>query len=341
LSRTDRSASNPAGRPAWFRSGPSLDGVPPADLARPTFRRRVRRWLRDRLPDPAVRDRTMVLYCRQGVRSDTAWPGMFSEFFSVLGALHWGQAHGAAALRVDFRSPHYLDPSRGPNWWCYFFERDVMPFGERPSRADVHLNGRLSKYGRYGGFGDRIHGDTPHMYPMTTGVARAEVHRLFASHIHPRADIVAGVEARAASWFAPGAYVVGVHYRGTDTARHYPYYRMPYEAYADEVRSTLERAAPSRFHVFVATDEADFVTFMSRAFPGRVVCAPDAPRVASDDLPIHFNRSLAASGYQKGESALVDCLLLARSDYLIKGRSSLSDASLIVNDRLPFSFCIG
>ncbi len=73
----------------------------------------------------------------------------------------------------------------------------------------------------------------------------------------------------------------------------------------------------------------------------RVVAAPEAPRVGPDDAPIHFNQTLAVSGYVKGESALVDCLLLARSDYLVKGRSNLSDASLLVNARLPFSFCIG
>lgn len=328
-------------RPAWYRSGPSLDAPPPADLARPTTGRRVRQWLRDRLPDPAVRDRTMVLYCRQGMRRHTAWPGMFSEFFSVLGALHYGEARGAAALRVDFTSPHYLDPTRGPNWWTYFFERDVMPIGGRRSTGEVHLDRPWSKYGKYGGFGDRISGATPHMYPMTTGVPRQELHRLLTSHIQPKTEIAQKVDACAASWFEPGAYVVGVHYRGTDTARHYPYYRIPYDAYADEVRAALESAAPSRFQVFVATDETDFVDFMCRQFPGRVVAAPEAPRVGPDDAPIHFNRTLAVSGYVKGESALVDCLLLARANYLVKGRSNLSDASLLVNARLPFSFCIG
>jgi hypothetical protein len=333
------------GRPAWYRTGAGPAAPPPADLARPTAGRRIKRWFRDRLPDPNVRDRTMVLYCRQGLQRHTSWPGMFSEVFSVLGALHYGEAHGAAALRVDFRSPHYLDPQRGPNWWTYFFARDLMPLAadarEIAAHAEIHLNRPLAKYGRYGGFGDRVYGATPQMYPMTAGVPRAELHRLWAAHLQPTVEIAAKADAGAARWFAPDAYVVGVHYRGTDTARHYPFYRIPYEAYADEIGRVLEAAAPARFTVFVATDEAAFVEFMERTFPGRVIYSAEAPRVAADDEPIHFNRSLAASGYVKGESALIDCLLLSRTAYLVKGRSNLSDASLLVNPQLPYSFCVG
>ena len=41
-----------------------------------------------------------------------------------------------------------------------------------------------------------------------------------------------------------------------------------------------------------------------------------------------------------GASALVDCLRLAATDYLVKGRSNLSDASLAFNPRLPYSFAL-
>jgi hypothetical protein len=330
-----------SGAPAWYRTGAENVTPPFAHLARRTLRSRLRGWLRNRLPEPAVRERTMVLYCRQGLRRQTTWPGMFSEVFSVLGALDYGRERGAAALRVDFRSPHYLDPERGPNWWRYFFERDVMPLGGPAGATEVHLDQRIAKYGRYGGFGDRIYGETSHLYPMTAGVARGELHRLWSSHIRPRPEVIDKVDAFAARWFERDTRVVGVHYRGTDTARHYPFYRVPYDAYADEIRRVLEAIGPSRYRVFVATDETEFVDFMDKAFPGQAICSPESPRVSRDEEAIHFNRSIAATGYQKGEAALVDCLLLARADWLVKGRSNLSDASLIVNPRVPYSFWIG
>ena len=42
----------------------------------------------------------------------------------MLGALVYAEAHDAAGVRVDFRSPLYDEPDRGPNWWTYFFESD-------------------------------------------------------------------------------------------------------------------------------------------------------------------------------------------------------------------------
>jgi hypothetical protein len=322
---------------AWYRSGRTS---PPPDLVRPSRRRRIRAWLRDWLPEPHVRGRTMVLYCRQGLRSNTSWPGMFSEFVSVLGALSYGEERGAAALRVDFRSPHYLEPSRGPNWWTYYFDRDTMQLAFEAGRGEVHLDRAIAKYGRFGGFGDRVNGATPHLYPMTAGLPRAELHRLVSRHIAVRPTILAKVDA-IVNGIDRDAFVVGVHYRGTDTVRHYPYRRTPYESFATEARRTLEWAGAPRYQLFIASDETDFVEYMDREFPGRVVSAPDAPRVRPTDTAIHFNRELAVSGYEKGESALVDCLLLARTNYLIKGRSSLSDVSLMFNAQLPYSFCLG
>jgi hypothetical protein len=80
---------------------------------------------------------------------------------------------------------------------------------------------------------------------------------------------------------------------------------------------------------------------MRREFgAANVVCLKDAPRVRAGSAAIHFDRTLAISNYQKGKSAIVDCLLLAASSYLVKGRSNLSDASLIFNPSLPYSFCL-
>jgi hypothetical protein len=327
----------------WFRSNRS---VPPADLLEPTLGRRLRNWFRGRLPDPDVRGKTMVVYARQGLRKMSAWAGMFSEFHSVLGALAYAEARGAAAVRVEFRSDLYVDPAHGPNWWTYFFERDLMPIGNRIPTGEVHLDGSLAKYGRHGGFCDVVNGPTPYLYPMTYGVPLADVHRLVAEHIQVRQPILDAVADARARAVEPGAFVVGVHYRGTDSTRRPGLMtdnqtrRIPYDAYAAEVRRTLEATAPRTYQIFVASDEIDFVAFMRKAFGDRVVCADDAPRVHAGDLPIHLDRALAVSNYEKGKSGLVDCLRLAACDYLVKGRSNLSDASLAFNPGLPYSFCL-
>jgi hypothetical protein len=90
--------------------------------------------------------------------------------------------------------------------------------------------------------------------------------------------------------------------------------------------------------VFVATDEIECLDFMRQEFGDRTVCVEQSPRVHADRQAIHLDRALPVSNYQKGRSALVDCLVLAATSYLVKGRSNLSDASLAFNPDLPYSF---
>jgi hypothetical protein len=383
-------------RARWYRSS---SAAPPL---RPTVSRGVRNWLRARLPEPDVRGKIMVLYSRRtfprpssnGVRSD--FHGLFSEFHSVLGALAYGLAHGAAGVRVEFRSPLYTEPDRGPNWWTYYFEsaemnlvgQGTLPaqglspalpgsrsplsvvaqppspgFGEprrsspvqrasgggdfspAPSTSEVHLNGIVTKYGRYGGFSDVVGGPLAYLYPMAYGISRAALNRLLTAHVRVRPEIVEEAAHVVSERFAPGAYVVGVHYRGTDATHrwtggvtHYRTSRVPYHAYAEEVRHVLGAASHRLFHVFVATDELEFLEFMREQFGPRVLWIADAPRVPAQGQAIHLDRTLPVSNYQKGKSAIVDCLVLAATSYLVKGRSNLSDASLAFNPQLPFSF---
>jgi hypothetical protein len=329
----------------WYRSRAPLapDAAPP-----PSLSRSIRNWLHDRLPEPDVRDRTLVLYARQGFRRLSAWAGMFSEFHSVLGALAYAEANGAAGVRVDFRSPLYVDRDHGPNWWTYFFVRAHMPLrATAADPAELHLNGVLAKFGRHGGFCDVVNGRTPYLYPMTYGVSRSELHRLLETHIEVRPEIRDEINRIVAASFDRDAFVVGVHFRGTDSTHglggalvDYRTTPVPYAAYATEVRRALESASPRRYQVAVATDELEFLAFMRDEFGDRVFAVEDAPRVHAGTTAIHFDRTLGVSNYQKGKSGLVDCLLLSATNYLVKGRSNLSDASLAFNPRLPYSFCV-
>ena len=332
----------------WYRSSHFSPAV------RSSPGRTVRNWLRSLLPEPNVRGRTMVVYSRRTFPKRTAngfqsdFHGLFSEFHSVLGALAYAEDHGAAGVRVHFRSPLYDDPSRGPNWWTHYFESAEMRLqpGVFDAAPEVHLNGVLTKYGRYGGFSDIVGGDLAHLYPITFGLSRDTLKRLLDSYVRVRAEILDEVRAWIAARFEPGAFVVGLHYRGTDSTHkwtgglnNYRTARVPYEIYAGEVRRVLEAEAPRSYQVFVATDEIDCLEFMQQTFGDRVLAIGDAPRVRPDAQAVHLDQSLPVSKYQKGKSAIVDCLLLAATSYLVKGRSNLSDASLAFNPQLPYSFC--
>jgi hypothetical protein len=335
-----------SGPEAWYRSASGAVSVPPSRLR--AIRNRLRTWL----PEPRVRGRIIVLESRQtfprltssGFRSE--FHGLFSEFHSVLGALAYAIAHGAAGVRVDFRSPLYVDATNA-NWWSSFFERTTMRLEPRASDAtsELRLDGIVTKYGRYGGFADVVQGETAYLYPMTYGLDRGALHALIGAYIAVRQDIRDEANDLVAASFERGAFVVGVHYRGTDATHnrtgwltHYRTAPVPYRMYVDEVRRALEAAAPGAFQVFVATDEIEFLEFMQREFGDRVVHVEHAPRARAAGQAVHLDRTLPVSNYQKGRTAIVDCLLLAACDYLVKGRSNLSDASLAFNPRLPYSF---
>jgi len=337
-----------SGRSRWYRS---TSGAP---AVQPSLLRAVRNRLRSWLPEPRVRGKMIILPSRRtfprpslrGLRS--GFHGLFSEFHSVLGALAYAELHGAAGVHVDFRSPLYAEAGRGPNWWTYFFERATLRLeSDLADRVDeVRLDGVLTKYGRYGGFSDLVQGETAYLYPMTHGLDRAALHRLIGAHIEVRAEIRGEVARVIAGSFQPGAFVVGIHYRGTDATHrlagrltHYRTTPVPYRVYADEVRRVLEAASPRTFQVFVATDEIECLAFMQREFGDRVIHFEHSPRARADGQAVHLDRTLPVPNYQKGASAIVDCLVLAASTYLVKGRSNLSDASLAFNPQLPYSFC--
>jgi hypothetical protein len=216
---------------------------------------------------------------------------------------------------------------------------------ESAAGLEARLDGIVTKYGTYGGFSDVVGGPLAYLYPMTHGLSRSALNRLLTAHVRVRQEILDSVARFVRTRFEPGAYVVGLHYRGTDSTHNwtgvfanYRTARVPYRAYADEVRRALDAAAPRTYQVFVATDEIDCLEFMRREFGDRVLHLDDAPRVRPHEQAVHLDRTLPVSNYQKGKSALVDCLVLAATSYLVKGRSNLSDASLAFNPQLPYSF---
>ena len=177
--------------------------------------------------------------------------------------------------------------------------------GGSDSAEEVHLTQAVAKYGRYSGFSDIVSGATPYLYPMTYGISRTGLHRLASSYIRIRQEILDGVGRFIAARFATGAYVVGVHYRGTDATHnwrgaftHYPC-RCPRRTWTSAAR---DRNLRREYQVFVVTDNR-VPDAMYRAFGDRGSVQSPRTRAAQ---AVHLDRGLGVSNYQKGRSALVD-----------------------------------
>lgn len=258
-----------------------------------------------------LKRQVLLLPCASGPLAS----GFFSEFCAVLGVLdHYENWKGIyEGLRVDFGVDGlYYDASRGANWWEYYFEPIRLGgSGGAPIKRVSHL--------QHDRFAERVEEALP----------RSRSADLVGRYVRVKPQIVDAVGRFAAAHFT-GAFVVGVHYRGTDKRAETP--RVPYDRVLDAAAEAVARQRPGACKVFVATDEQAFLEAAARAFPG-MVASVDALR-SHDGSPVHER---AGDNYRKGADALVDCLLLARCDVLIRTPSNLSLCAGFFNPELPVS----
>jgi hypothetical protein len=311
--------------------------------SRPSF------WQRCPLPEPYLRDRLLIIEHRR----DTLWgwlskqQGLFSEFFAVLGALRYAELHESAGVKVEFTSDLYRDPTRGPNWWDYFFESTMWLDAPRVDARSVRCNGwhRFGPHAWNESWTSQIipGNSSRKPYPIDSETELHEVARLTARYIRVRPQLQALVDTFLASNTQSGDFVMGIHYRGTDKVTVFPYRSPDYSIYASHIDRALAQHSPASWRLFVATDEREFADWAVQRYGDRVFLRHDTPRLSSTDPEGRkhgTHKNLSIPGYLKGETAVLDCLLLARCHHLIKNRSSLSDISLAFNPALPWTFIL-
>lgn len=240
-------------------------------------------------------------------------PGLFSAFATVLGLLdHYDNWRGRyAGIRVDFGTEGlYYDASAGKNWWQYYFE---------PVDRETELNAPKT-----------IIGEDEHFYfarRVEAAMSRQRGYALIDRYIQPRAHIREKVDTYARANF-DGAFVIGIHYRGTDKFEDAP--RVPYERVRATVLDVINAGCPARYKLFVATDEQAFLDYMLNLFPGKLHCLEMYRSI--DGKPIDV---IPGDNRKKGEDAVADCLLLSRCDYLVRTASNLGLCATLFNPHMP------
>jgi len=302
------------------------------------------------LPEPMVKGKLMVIYNRR----DTLWgwlsmkQGFFSEFMSVLGALRYAETHDAAGVFVNFLSDMYTDGRTDENWWSYYFAPTMSVSDGVADPPEIHFNNWIYRFGPWAW--NRSWSSVilpsypPHQpYPINATEEMRIIADLVSRYIKVNREIEDKVDAFYASSMA-GEYVIGIHYRGTDKKLLYPYTSPSYRLFEETIDGILRRCKQDRFKVFIATDEIEFLEWAQARYPRQVICYDDAPRLSAQDADATrggTHKSHRFSGRLKGESAVMDCLLLSRCNYLIKNRSSLSDIALAFNPSLDWTMILG
>ena len=147
--------------------------------------------------------------------------------------------------------------------------------------------------------------------------------RLVRRWVRVQPSIRAAAAAILSEWRQKSTSLLGVHLRGTDKVTH-P--RVPLERFTEAI--DLYLAAHPGALVVLCTDDASYHQQMVRRYGQRVVS--HSPGYATANIV----RDPSIDRYDKGRSALIDALILAHVDFLLKGTSSLSEFSLWYNPSL-------
>jgi hypothetical protein len=242
--------------------------------------------------------------------------GLFAEFNLVLGMLdHYEKLQQQklphAGLHVDFgREGLYFDPKMGTNFWQYYFEPIELGNKRRSVLREmtIHEKSDIAMHARY-------------------ALPLQRCHELISRYIRIKPYIQKKVDDFYNIHFK-GHYVLGVHYRGTDKSAEAP--RVSYESMCAAINEHLVRMRNQHLKIFVASDELSFMEFVEHKFPGLVV--KYHMERALDPTPLHYH---GHNKFELGEGAMIDCLLLAKCDFLIRTSSNLSYAASQFNPNLP------
>lgn len=240
---------------------------------------------------------------------------MFAEFCAVLGALDYYENGYHAGIKIDLCHGTYLDPELGPNWWEYFF----YPINIGNAQASSYTFSLKD-----------------HFTLSYAGVQmpRVKAFKLIQKYVKVLPHIEDKVNAFVNENFKD-QFVIGVHYRGTDKGTEVPI--VPYHKTIHAISSLLNTVGgvqQGNMKIYIATDDTKFLSLAKDTF-GDLVIFNDFVR-SDDDTPLHYgNDARYFNNYQKGEEALIDCLLLSKCNYLIRPWSSLSIAADHFNPYIP------
>ena len=291
--------------------------------------------------------------------SDHSGHGLFALLERVLNQLHHARQLGMEPFvflgAYSFMEPQaceyarstYHSPSHGENAWEYWFRQ---PGGYRLGAATVRgrwvrslqvsavdivaYQGPVTGYGRTDTYDwDRL--------SSSRAIAHSLLGDLGANLVRPE------LRSRAleifGAWRRRSRHILGVHMRGTDKVVRR---KVPPEAYFVFIDAYLNTYPDAL--VLVATDDHAYLQRMKRRYggggsqgasqggmqesslQGRLVRRRESVVYRKDP----FGEGRGRGGYLRGEDVLLDALLLAQCDFLLKSSSAVAEFALWVRPQL-------
>jgi hypothetical protein len=217
-------------------------------------------------------------------------------------------------------SSQYVVPTRGPDWFEYFFiNLQLSPEDEERIKSGEVPICRIEGIRQLG---------LPENYDSQLNLEIAS--RLVRKYIGIKSSTLEKVNVFY-DRYLKGKFILGIHHRGTDKSAEAP--PATYPLFKKSICQFLDQN--SNFDcLFVSSDEQKFVDFIENEFNHTLpVFYHDDQERSKTNVAIH--RSKKGDRYKKAEEAVLNCLLLSRSNALIKSASILSGWSKLFNPDLP------
>jgi len=153
--------------------------------------------------------------------------------------------------------------------------------------------------------------------------------RLFQKYLGVNELIGEEVDEFCRQHFA-GKAVIGIHFRGTDKTGEAP--EVPYEKARRNIEFAIKQIGRADA-VFLSTDDQHFADYLVNNMGQLPVIMRNDYKRSNDKQAVHLDKGL--DKYEVNRDAVVNMLLLAKCDFLIKSSSALSDISKLINPKLP------
>ena len=239
--------------------------------------------------------------------------GFFSAFNMVVGLLDAYEKGEISGIEIKLGTTGlYYDKTKGPSWWEYYFE--TLPIQVSNTAPRIHID-----EGLYFSYSLRGH----------IGISRERGYYLVNKYIKIRPKFLKEVDTFLERKIKNRPFV-SVHYRGTDKMEKESNIISREEVILQIKQKLFQMEKFKKTDIFVATDDQPFLDLMKQEFGNRV-CYFEMER-STDNQPIHEHRE---DGYISGKMALLDCLVLSRSDLFFRTSSNLGGVAIILNLSLP------
>ncbi|WP_192361928.1 hypothetical protein [Mesorhizobium mediterraneum] len=245
--------------------------------------------------------------------------GFFGDLFMTLNGIRFAELCGADASVEWGNNSLYFDADGGPNAYRYFFEQaefDIRAASSRPF-LDLKYRPTADTFRRYNGLS-----------------VRASLGLAFAKYCVVRKEISDAVEEFVRHKFK--SRMLGVHIRMTDAAAGLENRKVAtLDAYKYHVDKWTEDYPDGS--VFLATDDERIVEEFSNRYRERLVVRESLRSTDGISLHGHYDIGVAGSRIRKGKDVLIDALILAHCNYLIRCHSRVTCYTLCVNPTLAFT----